>query len=149
MEMKRVEEEKLKKKLAKKADKLKNARQRRIKRKMGIVRYYLCFCLRYRYDDSVEELTEEEKAERDRKIALARRMAELAVKNPVTAPWRKFEKKIDPVKGQGEKYVIEKHDKTERPREERRDNRADRRNARKHDEDLRMKPRATVSGVDI
>ena len=82
------------KKQKKKEKKKKMAAQRHIRRRMGLIRFVMCPCLRYLYDDRKVGLTEEEKRERERQIAAARRAADLAAKNPVTHPWKKFEAKI-------------------------------------------------------
>jgi hypothetical protein len=87
--IKAVERKKEKKKARKKA--------RKTLRAMGSLRYYLCPCMRKYYDPSLsayDKLSEEEKARRDEEIALARRQAELRVKNPETAVWLKYQKKI-------------------------------------------------------
>jgi hypothetical protein len=87
--IKAVERKKEKKKERKKA--------RKTQRAMGSLRYYLCPCMRKYYDPSLtqyDKLSEEEKAKRDEEIALARRQAELRVKNPETAVWLKYQKKI-------------------------------------------------------
>ena len=73
-----------KKEQAKKAAKAKRKETRHIRKKMGLIRFYCCPCLRYMYDDTKDKLTEEERAERERLIALARRKAELEAKNPNT-----------------------------------------------------------------
>jgi hypothetical protein len=75
---------------------------------MGVLKYFLCPCYRRYYDvDNISDyLTDEEKAERQKRIALARRQNDLKAKNPETAPWKKYEKKINPELG-GDKAVVE------------------------------------------
>lgn len=92
----------LEKKRKKKEQKKKNAAQRHIRKRMGLIRFLCCPCLRHLYDNRKNELTAEEIADRDRKIAAARRAADLAAKNPVTHPWKRFEAKIDPEQGKNE-----------------------------------------------
>lgn len=116
-----------KKEEAKKAAKAKRKETRHIRKKMGLIRFYCCPCLRYMYDDTKDKLTEEERAERERLIALARRKAELEAKNPNTNAARKFEKKANLDKN----LVAERIYKTEREREERVVARGERREGRK------------------
>ena len=58
---------------AKKLAKQKRKETRHIRKKMGLLRYYCCPCIRYLYDDTKEKLSKEERAERERLIALAKR----------------------------------------------------------------------------
>jgi len=119
---------------------------------MGLARYYLCPCYRYKYDptrSAYDDLSEEEKAKKDREFALAKRAVELAVKNPETAPWQKYEKKAIPSKGGNTSFLQTNIIKSERARELRQESRAERRAVRRMDEDLFLKPRMTVSGIDI
>lgn len=118
---------KWKKEQAKKAAKAKRKETRHIRKKMGLIRFYCCPCLRYMYDDTKDKLTEEERAERERLIALARRKAELEAKNPNTNAARKFEKKANSDKN----LVAERIYKSEREREERVVARGERREGRK------------------
>jgi len=123
----------LAKKKAKKEKKARAGKERKIKKSMGILRYYLCPCLRFMYDpDSGYGLTDEQKAA----AARNKRLEELAIKNPQTAHWKKFSKKIDPRVGGSEDYVVVKVLKTERHREVRQSARADRRAERKNDDIL-------------
>jgi hypothetical protein len=81
----------------KKEKKKQRKRDRRTQRAMGSLRFYLCPCMRKYYDPSLsvyDKMSEEEKAQRDLEIAAARRQAELRVKNPETAIWLKYQKKI-------------------------------------------------------
>ena len=81
----------------KKEKKKQRKKNRKTQRAMGSLRYYLCPCMRKYYDPSLsayDKLSEEEKALRDQEIAVARRQAELRVKNPETAVWLKYQKKI-------------------------------------------------------
>jgi len=121
------------KKKAKKEKKARAGKERKIKKSMGILRYYLCPCLRFMYDpDSGYGLTEEQKAA----AARNKRLEELALKNPTTAHWKKFAKKIDPKQGGSDDYVVVKVLKTERHREVRQSARANRRAERKNDDVL-------------
>lgn len=88
----RIEAKKERKKTAKK--------NRKIQRNMGLVKYFLCPCYRADYDPSrtaYDKLSQAEKEEWDKQVALARRQAELKLKNPETASWLKFEKKMTKV----------------------------------------------------
>lgn len=126
------------KKKAKKEKKARSHRDKKIKKKMGILRYYCCPCFRSWYDDYDEtRLTDEEKAQRAR---LAR-LEQLAAKNPETSAWKKYQKKADPKAGGKEEYVVEKVLKTERHREARALGRAARRAERKEDDSLKMAQR--------
>lgn len=129
----------MRKKEEKKQRKAQDVKERKVKKKMGLIMYYMCPCFRVYYDPSRgdELLTADEKAERDRRLAEARRQAELRVKNPETAQWKNFEKKIDPEVGEGETYVIERHVKTERKRNERAISREERKKKRMDDQDLK------------
>lgn len=115
--------------------------QRKVRRAMGLLRYYLCPCLRYMYDPDWADthMTDEQKKERQRQMALARRMADLAAKNPKTNVWQAYEKKIDPQLGGSESFVIEKQVKTERHREVRASGRAERKAERLKDKELQTK----------
>lgn len=136
----------LEKKRAKKEKKLYAKRDAKVKKSMGILRYYLCPCIRFMYDpDDERGMTEAQKAA----IALQKRTDELALKNPQTAAWRTLEKKIDPTKGGSERYVAEKLAKTERPREERAQSRAERRAERKQDDTLAHKFRTLGDDVEL
>jgi len=115
-----------KKKEAEKLAKIKRKETRHIRKKMGVFRYYLCPCLRYMFDDTVEKLTKEEREERDRLIALARRKADLEAKNPSTIPWRKFQKQLEKTP----EVIGENLKKTEREREDRKNDRKKRQGRR-------------------
>ena len=91
------------------------------------------------YDNKKDELTLEERAERDRLIALARRQADLAAKNPITHPWKKFEAKINPELGGEDDYVEKREQKVERARDDRQHDRTLRKKERKHDPDLKLR----------
>lgn len=93
------DEEALKvKKLAEKKEKRKQQKKsKKIQRNMGLLKYYLCPCLRKYYDPALSELdklTAEQKLEREQQLKLQRRLAELKIKNPETADWLKYQKKI-------------------------------------------------------
>lgn len=129
-----------------------NKTERKIQRNMGLIKYFCCPCLRRFYDptkNNGQELTEEQKAEKEREIARMRREQALKLKNPETAQWQKFQTKIKSQPVTATKYLQQKHNLTERPREERALSRAERRKERKKDPDLQYKARETVSGVDI
>ena len=133
-QFRKVERQRLERERAQKAKK--------IKRAMGLLMYYGCPCLRFLYDPTRQEEEGDAalKAERERLAAEARRKADLAAKNPETKAWHEFEKKINPEKGgDGEKYVVERHMKTERQREARAESRAERRDRRKNDKKLQHK----------
>ena len=136
----------LEKKRQKKLAKGRYAEERKVKKKMGLLRYYLCPCLRVYYDPSRadELLTEDQKADRAAKLAALRRQQDLDAKNPQTAYARKFLKKVDPEQGGSEEAVVEKHLKTERHREARSTNRAQRRSDRQNDDDLKHKSRTNL-----
>jgi Ca2+-binding EF-hand superfamily protein len=128
------------KKKAKKEKKARAGKDRKIKKKMGILRYYCCPCIRSWYDEFDEsKLTEDEKAQRAR---LAR-LEQLAAKNPETSAWKKYQKKADPTAGGKEAYTVEKVLKTERHREARAMGRAARRQERKDDDGLKMVARTS------
>ena len=131
------------KKQKKKEDKKKNAAQLHVRRRMGYIRFMLCPCLRSLYDNRKDELTPEQRAAREAAIALARRQADLAAKNPVTHPWKKFEAKIDPNLGGTKNYIDERTSKQERARENRLDSRRDRKRNRGEDSDLVLKVTTT------
>lgn len=126
------------KKKAKKEKKARAGRDRKIKKKMGILRYYCCPCFRSWYDEYAEErLTDEEKAQRARLL----RLEQLAAKNPETAAWKKFQRRTDASTGGKQDYVVEKVLKTERHREARASSRAARKAERKEDDSLHAKAR--------
>jgi Ca2+-binding EF-hand superfamily protein len=90
---------KIAKQKAKKNNKKTAKKNRQIRRNMGLIKYYFCPCYRALYDPANSEtahLSAEEKVEREKQIALRRRKAELDLKNPVTAEWLKYEKKVAP-----------------------------------------------------
>ncbi len=117
---------------------------------MGLVKYFLCPCLRRFYDPTLTEydhLSEEEKIERDKQLAIARRQAELRIKNPETAQWLKYQKKIEETEveqPEGVGYVAEKIISTERPREIRAESRAERKKQRSLDPDLKLKASSDI-----
>lgn len=90
---------KIAKQKAKKDMRKTSKKNRQIRRNMGLIKYYFCPCYRALYDPANSEtahLSAEEKVEREKQIALRRRKAELDLKNPVTAEWLKYEKKVAP-----------------------------------------------------
>ncbi len=85
---------------AKKEKRRQGKKNKKIQRSMGLLKYYACPCLRRYYDPArteYDELTDEQKLERDKQLAVARRQAELRIKNPETAQWIKYKKKIEDV----------------------------------------------------
>jgi len=108
-----------------------NKKAKVIKRKMGLLKYYMCPWFRHLYDPDF--MTEEEKAEKARLAALAKRQAELDAKNPVTHEWKKYEKKMEKIAetyGDAEKFIEEKMTESYRARDDRLDSRAERKAAR-------------------
>lgn len=72
-------------------------RNKKIQRNMGLLKYYMCPCFRKYYDPAsseLEKLSQEEKEERERQLKILRRQNELKIKNPETADWLKYQKKI-------------------------------------------------------
>ena len=126
------------------------ARMKKVKKKMGVIRYFCCPCFRYKYRDlegeKAYQTALDEKARRKAQILKERREYDLRMKNPITDAWVKFEKKIEPEKGGSETFIPKKEVKMERKRNERKENRADRRKKRLDDPDLN--PRASKNGVD-
>lgn len=141
----------IQKKKMKKEERKKLAKDRKLKKKMGVLKYYMCPCYRkfYDTDNATDYMTEEEKLERAKRIALARRMADLKAKNPETAAWKKFETKINPEVGGEPEYVEAKVEKIERKRGDRALTRAERKRARMEDEDLQHKFSITVNKTDV
>jgi len=95
--LKEIEEAKEKAAKAKKERKKAKKKARKTLRAMGALRYYLCPCMRKYYDPTLtayDQMTAEEKAQRDKEIAYARRQAELRVKNPETAAWKQYQEKV-------------------------------------------------------
>jgi Ca2+-binding EF-hand superfamily protein len=126
----------LAKKKAKKEKKANAGKEKKIKKKMGLLRYYLCpFCRNWYRDDDFG-LTDDQKKDKERLM----RLEQLAAKNPYTSGWKKYEKKIKTDKGGTEDYVVEKQLKTERHRDARAQGRASRRAERTHDDDLKHHP---------
>jgi len=149
-------DEKIRRIEAKKEAKRQNKKNRKVQRNMGLLKYYFCPCLRKFYDPTLtayDHLTEEEKLERDKQIAVARRQAELKIKNPETAQWLKYQRKVEDESAAENSdqmgYVAMKVIATERPREIRADTRAERRKQRHEDPELHLKARTTISGADI
>ncbi|RYG68414.1 hypothetical protein EON64_05215 [archaeon] len=151
---------KLRQQSEKKERKKLQKRNRKIQRNMGLLKYYLCPCFRALYDPTLtayDKMSEAEKAEFDKQAAVLRRQAELKLKNPETAAWRKYEQKVGLVVEEGAEdskhstpalslvplsegssaspakvpYLEEKIQSTQRPREERAFTREERRKQRK------------------
>ena len=125
--------------------KMDRAKVKRVKKKMGLLRYWCCPCLRYKYKDIEAEAAYQaaidEKKRRHEAILKARREHDLKIKNPVTDPWIRFEKKIEPEMGGSTEFLPRKEVRMERLRAERKDGRAERRQQRLQDPDLN--PNAT------
>lgn len=113
--------------------KFERLRQRKIRKKMGMLKYYLCPWNRKAYDKmfprrqkeqdhglSAEELAELRKKAREE----AKRLEEMMIKNPETQEWRNYmkskERKLK-IKVQKEKALKEGKDKEPRPRSQVRD----------------------------
>lgn len=136
----------LEKKKAKREKKQNFKKIQKIKKSMGILRYYICPCIRFMYDpDDERGMTEEQKRERDAK----NREALLNAKNPSTTHWKQLERKLDPAKGGSDSYVVERVLKTERHREARSTSRAERRAERKQDDVLAHKFRTMGEEFDM
>lgn len=94
---KEIADRKLNAKKKRKEDAKRKKKNRKIMRNMGCLRYYLCPCIRMYYDydlTNYDKLTVEEKAERDKKLRELRRQADLKVKNPETAEWLAYKRKV-------------------------------------------------------
>lgn len=94
---KEIADRKLHAKKKRKEDAKRKKKNRKIMRNMGCLRYYLCPCIRMYYDydlTNYDKLSVEEKAERDKKLAELRRQADLKVKNPETAEWLAYKRKV-------------------------------------------------------
>jgi hypothetical protein len=135
----------------KKDDAKKQEHQRKIKKNMGLIRYFLCPCWRHHFDPALKHaMTEEERRAHEEAIAQAKREAELRAKNPITSTWAKMEKKMETM-GQ-EKFketVLEKHVKTETFRGARAGNRQQRKAARERDPELKHNFATTVNRIDV
>lgn len=120
------------------------AAQKKLRRRMGLCRYYCCPFLRPFFDGSfAPPPTQQEldaRAKRAAEIAAAKRAAELALKNPNTDAWEKykekkvhFEEKENASKENNEKvtYLEVQQEKILRKRNQRVERRQDRRNNRK------------------
>lgn len=73
-------------------------KNKKIQRNMGLLRYYLCPCFRKYYDPTLsayDKMSEEERKEMDKQMAITRRQQELKIKNPETAAWLKYQEKIE------------------------------------------------------
>jgi hypothetical protein len=117
------------------------ARNRKIKRNMGLLMYLLAPCWHHHYDPTPPidfEGIQKAKDEEDRRMKQIVKQQELASKNPETSAWKKF-KKIDLIVGGTTEHIINQHVKTEKHRDARVETRADRKAKRKNDDDLRHK----------
>lgn len=126
----------LQKKEERKKRKERNKQSRKIIMQMGAFKYYMCPCIRHLYDPDYESqwMSASKRSERDAALKAKRRQDELEAKNPQTHAWDIYEKKINPEKGGNAEIVVEKYENTERFREERQNNRADRKRERRHEE---------------
>ena len=98
---KRKEERKVKR-AGRKDEKL---AMRKLRRKMGIVRYYCCPCLRFLYADpkaAVDPSVEEERQRKIREMLAEKRRLELLIKNPVTHEYKVFSKKKEDFEAEAE-----------------------------------------------
>ena len=112
----KIADRKLNAKKKRKEDAKRRKKNRKIMRNMGCLRYYLCPCIRMYYDydlTNYDKLTVEEKAERDKKLAELRRQADLKVKNPETAEWLAYKRKV--VDRTEEVRVIEADEQQQQP----------------------------------
>ena len=97
-DVKDLNKEKLEQMKARKEARKQRKKNRKIQRNMGLIRYYLCPCLRKYYDPSLSEydkLSEEQRKEMDRQLAIQRRQNELKIKNPETVAWLKYQEKVE------------------------------------------------------
>ena len=124
----------------KEARKVERARKRKTKKKMGLIMYFCCPCLRSRYDDRSDEIAYaaalDARKKRKEEILRKRRVDDLKTKNPVTDPWIRFEKRVEPDKGGDENLLPQKEERVERKRVNRAEGRQARREARIADPDL-------------
>lgn len=115
--------------------------QKKLRKRMGLCRYYCCPFLRPFFDGSmVPPLTQgqlDARAKKAADIAAAKRTAELALKNPNTAAWDKhkerkihFEEQKKGTENEEESYLQVHQEKIFRKRNERVEKRQDRRAAR-------------------
>ena len=89
LKMKKIEERKERRKQQK--------RNKKIQRNMGLLKYYMCPCMRKYYDPAsseLEKLSAEQKAEREKQLKILKRQNELKIKNPETTDWVKYQKKV-------------------------------------------------------
>lgn len=139
-----------KNKLKKIADAKKKRKEKRDKRKadahiikkMGSLKYFLCPCLRFLYDENYIDswMSADMANQRAEAIALKRRQEALAAKNPTTHAWSKFERSINPEKGGNANAVKEVYDNTETFREVRKTTRAERAEERKKQDHFKHTP---------
>jgi hypothetical protein len=142
---KKVKEEMIKKKLSPET----RARNRKIKRNMGVIMYYICPWWRSFYDPTKEPEEDEDQEERERQKALARKAASLAAKNPETPASRAFEEKTNPTKGGSKVYVLQSHAKTGRQREHRAAGRDERKRDRKGKDELVHKFSSALTATKV
>ena len=142
---KKVAEEVLKKKLSPET----RARNRKIKRNMGVVMYHVAPCFRAYYDPTKEPDEDEDVEEKARQKALARKAVSLAAKNPETPASRIFAEKTDPMKGGSELYVLNTHVKTGRQRESRALGRYERKLDRKKSDDLNHRFSSALTNTKV
>lgn len=94
-------------------------------KRMGIIKFLLCPCMRYKYDDNddnedLKNISKDEKEEKERQLQQARREAELRIKNPETAVWLKYKEKIgeiDAIIEEEKKYEEELEEELEKEQE--------------------------------
>ena len=144
-QVKKVQEAIIKKKLSPET----RARNRKIKRNMGVIMYYMCPWWRAFYDPTKEPEEAEDAEERARQKALERKAAALAAKNPETLASRTFAAKTDPTQGGSNAYVVEAHVKTGRQREVRGATRLERKMQRKAIPDLNHKFSSALTNTKV
>lgn len=119
------------------------AAERKLRRKMGLIRYFCCPCLRFMFievEPTVNPIEDDEKKKKALAIQEAKRQYELKLKNPETPAWKIYEnKKAQALEGlrEGNVEVLDTADRVQRKRKERTENRKSRRENRKLDEDLK------------
>lgn len=94
------------KKRAKSESNAAEIKNRLIRKRMGLARYYCCPFFRYMYDPTEDHLTEDERRKKETELALARRKVDLEAKNPETAPWRKYKEKMIKHPDSPQKYSL-------------------------------------------
>ena len=112
------------------------SRQRKIRRNMGTIMYFLFPFWRAYYDPSKDDEDIEKarlKKEKDEYLAALEKQKKIVStsKNPESLAWKNYEKKND-----NHDYIAKKHVQTEKYRVTRTEGRAERKAKRKNDNDL-------------